>query len=65
MEEPIQILDHKEKQLRNKVMSPLKVPWRSQQIEEAKWESENEIRKIYPHLFQDTSSFGDETFLGG
>ena len=60
-EEPVQILDRKEKQLRNKIISLVKVLWRNQHIEEATWELEEEMRKNYPHLFQGTLSFEDET----
>jgi len=60
-EEPVQILDRKEKQLRIKIISLVKVLWRNQHIEEATWEMEEEIWKNYPHLFQDTLSFEDET----
>jgi len=60
-EEPVQILDRKEKQLRSKIISLVKVLWRNQHIEEATWELEEEMRKNYPHLFQGTLSFEDET----
>ena len=35
MEEPMQILDRKKKQLRSKIISLVKVLWRNQHIEEA------------------------------
>ena len=62
-EEPVQILDRKEKQLRNKNISLVKVLWRNQNKEEATWELEEEIRKAYPQLFQGTLSFEDETSI--
>ena len=62
-EEPIQILDRKEKQLRSKNIPLVKVLWRNQNIEEATWELEEEIRKDYPHLFQGTLCFEDETYI--
>ena len=62
-EEPVQILDRKEKQLRIKNISLVKILWRNQNIEEATWELEEEIRKAYPHLFQGTLSFEDETSI--
>jgi len=62
-EEPVQILDRKEKQLRSKNISLVKILWRNQNIEEATWELEEEIRKAYPHLFQGTLSFEDETSI--
>ena len=62
-EEPVQILDRKKKQLRSKNISLVKVLWRNQHIEEATWELEEEMRKDYPHLFQGTLSFEDETSI--
>jgi hypothetical protein len=51
-EVPIQILDHKEQQLRTKTISLVKVLWRNHGVEEASWELEQEMRNKYPHLFQ-------------
>ncbi|KAL5547651.1 hypothetical protein UlMin_002882 [Ulmus minor] len=50
-EKPVQILDRKEKTLRNKVISLVKVLWRNHKIEEATWEREDEMREKYPNLF--------------
>ena len=50
-EHPVQILDKKVKELRNKKISLVKVLWRGQSVEEAKWELENEMRNKYPGLF--------------
>ena len=44
-EEQMQILDRKEKQLRNKIISLVKILWRNQHIEEATWELKEEIQK--------------------
>ena len=63
IEEPIQILNRKEKQLGNKLIPLVKILWRSQQVEEATCELEEEMRKNHPHLFQGMLSFEDETFL--
>jgi len=63
--ESVQILNRKEKQLRNKMIPLVNVLWRSQKIEEATWEPEEEMQKTYPQLFQGTSSFEDETSLWG
>ena len=63
VKKPIQILDRKVKQLRNKDNTLVKVSWRSQIIEEATWELEEEMLRNYPHLFEGTLSFEDETFL--
>ncbi|KAL5559638.1 hypothetical protein UlMin_035849 [Ulmus minor] len=50
-EQPVQILDQKDKTLRNKVISLVKVLWRNHKVEEATWEREDEMRTKYPHLF--------------
>ena len=60
-EEPVQILDYKLKQLRNKTISLVKVLWRGQKLEEATWEPEEEMQQTYPHLFQAKLCFEDET----
>ncbi|KAL5538128.1 hypothetical protein UlMin_046157 [Ulmus minor] len=56
-EKPVQILDRKDKTLRNKVIPLVKVLWRNHKIEEATWEREDDMRINYPELFQ---IFGDE-----
>ncbi|XP_070004082.1 uncharacterized protein [Nicotiana sylvestris] len=50
-EVPIAILDRQVRKLRNKEIASVKVLWRNQQVEEAIWETEEEMRKKYPHLF--------------
>ncbi|KAL5558049.1 hypothetical protein UlMin_034260 [Ulmus minor] len=50
-EKPVQILDRKEKTLRNKVIPLVKILWRNHKIEEATWEREDEMREKYPSLF--------------
>ncbi|XP_073120566.1 uncharacterized protein [Henckelia pumila] len=51
VERPIQVLDHKEKQLRNKSISLVKVQWSRHGVEEATWEVEQDMRQRYPELF--------------
>ena len=51
-EVPVAILDRQVKKLRNKDIASVKVLWRSQNIEEATWEAEADMRAKYPHLFQ-------------
>ncbi|XP_039034121.1 uncharacterized protein LOC120170212, partial [Hibiscus syriacus] len=48
-EEPIQILAHEIKQLRNKIIPLVKVLWRNHRVEEATWEREEDMRHQYPH----------------
>ena len=50
-EEPVQILDRKDQVLRTRVIPLVKVLWRSHSIEEATWETEESMRRDYPHLF--------------
>ena len=50
-EKPVEILDRKEKVLRNKVVNLVKVLWKNQKVEEATWEREDDMRSRYPHLF--------------
>ena len=63
-EQPVQILGRKEKELRNKTISLVKVLWRNHLVKEATWEREDQMRDQYPHLFHDTgTNFVDEIFL--
>ncbi|KAM2188262.1 hypothetical protein ACFX1R_031828 [Malus domestica] len=50
-EEPVTILDWKDKVLRNKTVSLVKVLWRNHSVEEATWETEDRMREmtIQPH----------------
>ena len=51
-ERPVQILDRRVKELRNKKIQLIKVLWRNQSVEEATWEREDEFRNKYPELFE-------------
>ena len=50
-EEPVEILAHEVKELRNKKILLVKVLWRNHKTEEATWESEETMRQQYPQLF--------------
>ncbi|KAM1006781.1 hypothetical protein COP2_003576 [Malus domestica] len=50
-EEPVTILDWKDKVLRNKTVSLVKVLWRNHLVEEATWKTEDRMREMYPRLF--------------
>ncbi|XP_019244332.1 PREDICTED: uncharacterized protein LOC109224199 [Nicotiana attenuata] len=50
-EVPVAILDRQVRRLRNKEVASVKVLWRSQQVEEATWEAEKEMKEKYPYLF--------------
>ncbi|WMV49900.1 hypothetical protein MTR67_043285 [Solanum verrucosum] len=47
----IQILDRRVRKLRTKEVASVKVLWRNQFVEEPTWEAEEDMKKIYPHLF--------------
>ncbi|TYK00876.1 Chromo domain-containing protein [Cucumis melo var. makuwa] len=49
-EEPVQILDGKEQVLRNKTIPLIKVLWRHHSVEEATWEPEDQMKKIYRYF---------------
>nr|XP_009783473.1 PREDICTED: uncharacterized protein LOC104232072 [Nicotiana sylvestris] len=51
-ENPVFILDMQVRKLRNKEITSIKVLWRNQQVEEATWEAEEEIKNKYPYLFE-------------
>ncbi|XP_057250008.1 uncharacterized protein LOC130591108 [Beta vulgaris subsp. vulgaris] len=51
-EKPLQILDHREKVLRQKTIPLVKVLWSNHGEEEATWEKESDMRDRYPQLFQ-------------
>ncbi|KAL5579962.1 hypothetical protein UlMin_012404 [Ulmus minor] len=50
-EKPVQILDQKEKELRNKKIALVRVLWRNHSVGESTWEREHEMRAKYPELF--------------
>ncbi|XP_016702159.2 uncharacterized protein [Gossypium hirsutum] len=50
-EEPVQILGRDFKVLRKKIVPLVKVRWRNHGTEEATWEPEESICRLYPYLF--------------
>ena len=50
-EVPVQILDRKVKELRNKEMVSIKVLWKNHLVEGATWEFEADMKFYYPHNF--------------
>ncbi len=52
-EEPIEILTHEVKQLRNKQIPLVKVLWNHYSSQEATWEREKDMRRQHPQLFRD------------
>ncbi|XP_070009842.1 uncharacterized protein [Nicotiana sylvestris] len=51
-EVPVVVLDRHVRKLRNKEIASVKVLWQNQQVEEATWEAEDEMKKKYPYLFE-------------
>ena len=51
---PIEIVDHSLKSLRNKTIPLVKVIWQSLDSTEATWEKEQDMRELYPELFEDS-----------
>ncbi|KAD3067116.1 hypothetical protein E3N88_34996 [Mikania micrantha] len=52
IEKPVAILDRKVKQLRNKTINQVMVQWQDRRGSDTTWESEDEMRKFYPFLFE-------------
>ena len=50
-EHPIQILNIKIKELRNKKISSIKVLWGNRSVEDTTWEREEAMKNKYPKLF--------------
>ncbi|GAV75461.1 Chromo domain-containing protein [Cephalotus follicularis] len=48
---PIRILDRRIKKLRSKTIPLMKVLWQYHGVEEATWETEDEMQPKYPQLF--------------
>ncbi|XP_070045883.1 uncharacterized protein [Nicotiana tomentosiformis] len=51
-EDPVVIVHKQVHQLRSKKLSTVKVQWRGQPVEEATWETEEDMRRRYLHLFR-------------
>ncbi|KAD5318240.1 hypothetical protein E3N88_18186 [Mikania micrantha] len=52
IEEPVAIVDTKEKQLRNKTVRQVRVQWKHRKGSDTTWETEDKMRKLYPQLFE-------------
>ncbi|GKB11996.1 hypothetical protein Tco_0845919 [Tanacetum coccineum] len=55
VEEPVEIMDRKVKQLKQSRILIIKVRWNSRRGPEFTWEREDQFRKKYPHLFTKTT----------
>ena len=54
VEEPIEILDRRVKQLRNKKIPMVKVKWSYHSLREVTWKVEEHMKQKYPYLFSGT-----------
>nr|GEU98577.1 putative reverse transcriptase domain-containing protein [Tanacetum cinerariifolium] len=61
MEEPVEIMDHEVKRLKQSQIPLIKVRWNSKRGPEFTWEREDQFRKKYPHLFAKTASTSNVT----
>ena len=52
VEEPIAIVDQQVRKLRSKEIPSVKVIWNHHSENEATWELEKDMRRLYPQLFQ-------------
>ncbi|GKD90549.1 hypothetical protein Tco_1366056, partial [Tanacetum coccineum] len=55
VEEPVEIMDREVKRLKRSCIPLVKVRWNSRRGLEFTWESEDQFRKKYPHLFTKTA----------
>ena len=62
-EQPVRILDTKEKVLHNKIIRLVKVLWQHHGVEEATWEPELEIREKYLQILSTRGKFQGQNFL--
>ncbi|GJV45293.1 putative reverse transcriptase domain-containing protein [Tanacetum coccineum] len=60
IEEPVGIMDHEVKRLKQSRIPIIKVRWNSRRGPEFTWEREDQFRKKYLHLFTKTASKHDE-----
>ena len=56
-EEPVCILDSRDRVLRRKIVRLVRVLWRHYGVEESTWEHEDTMRATYPFLFRDEGTW--------
>ncbi|GJT99216.1 hypothetical protein Tco_1094734 [Tanacetum coccineum] len=61
IEEPVEIMDHEVKRLKQSRISIDKVCWNSRRGPEFTWEREDKMQKKYPHLFTNPASTSKAT----
>nr|GEX84998.1 putative reverse transcriptase domain-containing protein [Tanacetum cinerariifolium] len=62
VEEPVEIMDHKVKRLKQSRIPVIKVRWNSRRGPEFTWEREDQFRKKYPQLFTKTAPTTNAAF---
>nr|GEY76862.1 putative reverse transcriptase domain-containing protein [Tanacetum cinerariifolium] len=60
--EPVEIVDHEVKRLKQSRIPLVKFRWNSKQGPEFTWEREDQFRKKYPHLFTKTAPLSSAAF---
>ncbi|XP_060965068.1 uncharacterized protein LOC115719806 [Cannabis sativa] len=63
-EQLVQVLDRREKVVRNKTIALIKVLWKNSKVEEATWELETYMQKKYPELFRKCVTRTIDAFSG-
>ncbi|GKC23124.1 hypothetical protein Tco_1025274, partial [Tanacetum coccineum] len=61
IEEPVEIMDHEVKRLKQSCIPIIKVRWNSKRGPEFTWEREDQMKKKYPHLFANSAPVTDVT----
>nr|GEX76786.1 hypothetical protein [Tanacetum cinerariifolium] len=61
VEEPVEIMDHEVKRLKQSRIPLVKVRWNSKRVPEFTWEREDQFRKKYPHIFAKTTPSSCDT----
>ncbi|GJZ55112.1 putative reverse transcriptase domain-containing protein [Tanacetum coccineum] len=61
IEKPVEIMDHKVKRLKQSRIPIIKVRWNSRRGPEFTWERQDQMQKMYPHLFANSPPVADIT----
>ncbi|GJZ06544.1 putative reverse transcriptase domain-containing protein [Tanacetum coccineum] len=61
IEEPVEIMDHEVKRLKQSGIPIVKVRWNSRRGPEYTWEREDQMQKKYPHLFANPTPVSKDT----
>ncbi|GKB32139.1 hypothetical protein Tco_0871540 [Tanacetum coccineum] len=61
VKEPVEVMDHKIKQLKRSRIPIIKVRWNSKRGPEFTWEREDQFKQKYPYLFTKTAPSSSAT----